>query len=58
MRIVTYVAMTVPKKSIKFFTPPKTIKNNPMTSIRKAIVAKTLSVICMASIVEAGRFFL
>jgi hypothetical protein len=29
-----------------------------MTSMRKAIVAKTLSVICMASIVEAGRFFL
>jgi hypothetical protein len=50
--------MIVPKKSIKFFTPPKTIKNNPMTSMRKATVAKTLSVICIASIVEAGRFFL
>lgn len=35
-----------------------TTKNNPMTSIIRAIVAKTLRTICIVSIVLAGRFFL
>jgi len=54
----THVAIIVPKKSNKFLTPPMTTKNNPMTSIIRAIEAKTLRMICIVSIVLAGRFFL
>jgi hypothetical protein len=50
--------MIVPKKSIKFLIPPMTTKNNPMTSIMRATVAKTLRTICIVSIVLAGKFFL
>jgi hypothetical protein len=52
------VATIVPKKSNKFLIPPMTMKNNPMTSIMRAIVAKALRTICIVSIVLAGRFFL
>ena len=48
----------VPKKSSKFLIPPTTTKANPMTSKIRAMVAYTLRMICIVSIVEAGKFFL